>query len=409
MTPPRRCDLTKSMQKSLESWELIKSLLPDGWEQKAFETGALRPQYPDTKIKTAEQLLRLLLLHSAVGMPLRQAVELFAQATDIHISHKTLHQRLRKAGPYLHWLIQELAGTANASSAEQWAGYDVLVADATVVTRPGSCGTDARLHTLIRLSTLECISVKESDVTVGETLRNFTFASGQLVIADRGYCTGRGFASAVDEGADLLVRLNRGSLRLLDSNGDEINVMAVARELQGNRVEEHAVRAVVDSGRVIPGRLIMKRLPKEKAAQARKRVLAELGREASAETLEASEYVLLFTTATRLSAAQCIDLYPLRWQLELTFKRWKSLCSLDALPKFRDDTIKAWLYTKILAALLLERIGSQHGELSPPVHTGTNTGRSAALEASLDPVAALVLRHYPYRPDASGWAPWHAH
>jgi hypothetical protein len=309
------------------------------------------------------------LLHAGVGVPLRQAVEVFEQATGIDVSHKTLHQRLRKAGPYLQWMVEKLAAVGRQAAAERWAGYDVMAADATVVTRPGSCGTDARIHTLIRLSTLESVEVKTSDVSLGETLRNFSFAPGQLVIADRGYSTGRGFAWVLDQGADVLVRLNRGSVRLLDKYGDEIDALPVARHLQGHRVEEHAVFALADDGRRIAGRLLMMRLPKDKAAQARKRVIAEHGRDVSAETLEAAQYVLLFTTvpASRLSASQCMELYRVRWQLELTFKRWKSLCNFDELPKFRDDTIKAWLSTKILAAILLERIGSQHGELSPPI------------------------------------------
>jgi hypothetical protein len=355
---------------SLKSWDLIKGLLPEGWERQALELRALRPQYPDTKLKTPEQLLRLLLLHGGVGVPLRQAVEVFAEATGVSVSHKTLHQRLSKAGPYLRWLVQQLATDAHAAAApERWAGYDVLAADATVVTRPGSCGTDARIHTLLRLSALECVTVKVTDVSTGETLRNFDLRPGQLVVADRGYCTGRGFAAAVEQGADLLIRLNRGSLLLHDRHGELLNPLALAQQLQGHRATEHAVYAVVDGEHRIGGRLIMVRLPKDKALQARKRLVADHGREVSAEALEAAEYVMLFTTvpAERLSAAQCLDLYRVRWQLELVFKRWKSLCNFDELPKFRDDTIKAWLYTKILASLLLDRIGSQHGELSPPV------------------------------------------
>ena len=107
------------------------------------------------------------------------------------------------------------------------------------------------------------------------------------------------------------------------------------------------------------------------AAKARAWARREHGADASAETLEAAQYVALFTTVprSRLSAARAIELYRLRWQVELLFKRLKSLCGLDRLPNYRDDTIRAWLYGKLLAALLMDRMISAASapEAPPPV------------------------------------------
>ena len=59
--------------------------------------------------------------------------------------------------------------------------------------------------------------------------------------------------------------------------------------------------------------------------------------DATAESIEAAGYVELFTTVdkSRLSAARCMHLYRLRWQIELLFKRLKSLCGLDRMPNYR--------------------------------------------------------------------------
>ena len=48
--------------------------------------------------------------------------------------------------------------------------------------------------------------------------------------------------------------------------------------------------------------------------------------------------------------------YRVRWQVELTFKRFKSLAGLGHLPKRSDDSARAWLYGKLLAALLAEKL-----------------------------------------------------
>ena len=107
-------------------------------------------------------------------------------------------------------------------------------------------------------------------------------------------------------------------------------------------------------------------------------LLREQGANASAETLEASQYVALFTTVARarLSAARAIELYRVRWQLELQFKRWKSLCGLDQLPNYRDDTIRAWLYAKLLAALLVDRMMASAA--SPPTPPDTDLAYGVA-------------------------------
>ena len=84
-------------------------------------------------------------------------------------------------------------------------------------------------------------------------------------------------------------------------------------------------------------------------------------------------YVAVFTTApaTRLAAQQCLAIYRLRWQIELVFKRWKSLCHFDRLPNERSDTILSWLYGKLLLGLVLDKIASAVPTLSPPVQLAT--------------------------------------
>jgi hypothetical protein len=61
----------------------------------------------------------------------------------------------------------------------------------------------------------------------------------------------------------------------------------------------------------------------------------------------------------------------LRWQIELQFKRWKSLCHFDRLPNYRDDTIQSWLTAKLLLGFLLDRIGAA------PLPAAPLTGRSS--------------------------------
>ena len=217
------------------------------------------------------------------------------------------------------------------------------------------------------------LHAEATGVKGGETLKRFPLQSGQLALVDRGYSNGPGIASAVKKGADVLGRLNRGAMPLYGRDGERIDVMEYLRSLKGRRTEERPAEIRTEQNGekiVIPVRLIAVRLPKDKAEEARKRVRKEYGRKTSAEMLEAAGYVVLYTTVpkTRMSAANCVELYRLRWQVELLFKRWKSICGLDELPNFIEDTVLSWVLTKTLLLLIIESMSATLMANSPPVH-----------------------------------------
>lgn len=363
----------------------------------AEEYGQVQTKFGNAKITNAGDLLRLILVHAAADLPLRQTVALVAQAGGPDISPMRLHKKMVRASDYLHALVTGMINAPTGLCPEQWAGYTVSVVDATVISRPGSVNGDARIHYRMRLSDLKYMQIRSTDIYEGETFCRFSFDPGELVVADRGYCNARGVAHVVDAGADVLMRVNRTSMpmRMLDEK-TPIDIMMLLRELPARGVSERFVvvpHKVGQQTRLLRGRLCMTRLPKHKAKEARERARREYGDKVSAETLEAAGYVVLFTTAPwqRLSAAQCIELYRVRWQIELQFKRWKSICGFDKLPNFREDTIASWLYAKILAAILLDKLTSLSSEVSPIDQSAqqATTGQTALED---DPLALAAAR-----------------
>lgn len=363
------------------NWEEVLSYLPADYRELAVEHKQLELQYGNAKIRDAEQLLRLIFLHVGLNLPLRQTVAWVAESGGPEVSAMRLHMKMRRAAPYLQSLVQRMIQPSMAARPELWGGYDLLAIDATVVTGPGSVGTDARLHTALRLSDLSLVHVEVTDETGGETLKRFPLGADQLAIVDRGYSTAAGINAALQGGADVLVRVNRGALPLYQADDSSVNVLAYLRTLSGHRAQEWSVKTQVDKKVTISGRLIAIRLPAKEAAEARARVARELGADASLESLEAAGYVALFTTVPvgRLSAARCIETYRLRWQVELLFKRWKSICGFDQLPNYRDDTIRSWLYAKVLLGLILDHMGSTPADV---FQSGRGTGTGARCDSS---------------------------
>lgn len=347
-------------------WRTLLSYLPEDFEQLAVTHRQLNTQWANSKINSAALLLRYIFVHVGADLALRQTVAVMAQSGAPALSHVRLHYRMRRAHPYLADLVTRMTEQVRASAGpELWGGYEMTCLDGSSVSGPGAEGTDARLHLVLRLSDLRVLNAAVTDVKDGETLRRFTWNAGQLAIVDRGYANAPGIAWVVEQDADVLVRFNRGSLPIFDEQGEPIDVTSWCRALPRHRASERHATIVHRQGRTgrttqrIEGRLIGFRLPEAEAERARARTREEHGPKVSAEQLEAATYILLFTTAPaeRLSAARCIEAYRLRWQVELHFKRWKSLCHLDRLPDYRDDTIISWVTAKVLLGLLLDAIG----------------------------------------------------
>ena len=86
-----------------------------------------------------------------------------------------------------------------------------------------------------------------------------------------------------------------------------------------------------------------------------------------ADTLALSEYLLVVTNLEpeAWSAAHVLELYRCRWQIELAFKRLKSLLKLGHLPKKDPDSARAWMQLKLLLALVIEKLCEQARFFSP--------------------------------------------
>lgn len=331
-------------------WPMIEAQLPSNWRALAHEHGAAATRVPaqlGAKVTDVSVPLRMVLHHVATNTSLKTTAALAAASGLIDVSAVVLHKWMCKFAPFLGAVLVELTDAAKNFSAACWAGYDIVIVDASSVSRPGSQGTTARVHYALRLSNLQPVQIDVTDDKGGETFRRFAKMAGpgQLWLGDRGYANPPGVAAITAKKADVLVRYNRGSLPLYDVNGRLIAVRQnLTRRLQRPGVpREWAAWVQPQSGERIRGRLCAVRLPPDKVEEARARLRREQGGDLSAESLEMASFVAVFTTIPRdrLSTDRVLELYTLRWQVELSIKRDKSIAGLDRLPSFRADTISS--------------------------------------------------------------------
>jgi IS4 transposase len=65
------------------------------------------------------------------------------------------------------------------------------------------------------------------------------------------------------------------------------------------------------------------------------------------------------------AAVDICAVYRLRWQIELAFKRLKSLIHVDQLPTRTEAGGRSWIYAHLILALLTEDICQEILESSP--------------------------------------------
>jgi hypothetical protein len=356
----------------LDRWHTIVGFLPPEYEALAAQHKQVETKFGNAKLRDADTLLRFIFLHVGAELPLRQTVVVMAEAGLPSLSPMRLHKKMGRAVPYLRALVKRMVDWPTEGAAERWGGYTFSAVDATVVCGPGAIGTDARIHTKLRVADVSLTDVQVTDEHVGETFRRFCWDPGELAVGDRAYFTPSGIQHVLDAGADVLVRYRLDGVELRDANGHTIDVLDCVSHLSVGETLDVDVGAKLP-GRVAPARLIAYRLPDDAVERARERLRREKGSDLSTRVYESAKYVLLCTTTTRerLDAQRCLQGYRLRWQIELQFKRWKSLCGFDLLPNQRDDTTLAWLYAKALLGLVLDRMASIPTELSPPERSGT--------------------------------------
>ena len=176
----------------------------------------------------------------------------------------------------------------------------------------------------------------------------------------------------VRAGGQVTVRVNSGILRLEKQDGTELDLVKAMHPLNSPGViGALPARAPAGKGTRVEGRICGLRRSEEAVRLARAKIHREAsrkGRTVLPATLELAKYVILFTTVSRdtWSASDVLEWYRTRWQVELVFKRFKSLAQLGSLPKSNDDSAKAWLYGKLLAALLVEKLSkSRQGGVRP--------------------------------------------
>ena len=235
---------------------------------------------------------------------------------------------------------------------------------------PAAVGTDWRVHFSVNLADLQCDFFQVTDAHGGETFRRIPVAARRFVAGGpllrhtarhRPRRRGRRARPGAGQPQGLAaVRHRRGNRSGWSSNCGrrrwDSPAVADRRPPRPTRLS-----GAVGGGQTRP--LVGLLWSGGRCGSGRPRSKRQLSRTA----LFLAGYFFVWTDvpAAALDAAAVLAWYRCRWQIELCFKRMKSILGLGDLPKRREDSCRAWLHGKLLVALLLERLLDNAEHFSP--------------------------------------------
>jgi Transposase DDE domain len=329
-----------------------EALATSARETKAF----VRPR----EIKTAVDLLRLILAYCLGEKGLRLTAAWAAAIGLVDISNVALLQRLRNCGDWLTLLIGQVLATAAPAAS---GGRLIRIIDATSVPQAGSAAKREnklwRMHCAFDLPCERFGHVELTDEREGERLDRIPVVEGEIRLADAAHLQPDRMAHVLDQGGDFLVRAGWRNARWLDAHGGEVDIIAVLGKARERGLIDQPIWLGRKAGPPLGVRLVAVKKSPQAAAEARRKARRNAQREGyqlSKQALLAADWVILVTSLkpAEFTSEDILALYRLRGRIELAFKRLKSLVGLRGPPGFDERSAKPYLLAHLLVILLLE-------------------------------------------------------
>ena len=166
------------------------------------------------EIRSGEMLLRLALAYGPGGLSLRSAAAWAAASGLAELSDTAMMNRIRGAADWLGEVAGALLrrGQAAPPVAAILPDRRLRIIVGSVITRPGSHGTDWRLHATYDPATSRFTDLELTDQHGAEGFARATLAAGDVALGDRCYAKPGDLRAVLDCGADFIVRISYANL-----------------------------------------------------------------------------------------------------------------------------------------------------------------------------------------------------
>jgi len=183
---------------------------------------------------------------------------------------------------------------------------------------------------------------------------------GDLILRDLAYMSLEVLQQIKELLAFFVCRANP-VVNIYEKKGDEyikVNFIAAANYMKRYNIERFEKEVYLGSKGKLKVRLILHLLPSEvvskRLRKARENNKKKKRGELNKEFIARAHLNLFITNASeeQLPISVIWPLYRLRWQIELIFKIWKSICKIDEVKRVKRHRLECYIYAKLILIVL---------------------------------------------------------
>lgn len=340
---------------------------------------ARRTKLVQRESKLNAPLILLIFVTGFIQHP-RASLNTLAQVADdlgVTITRQALHERLTAAAICFFQLILQRAlqrwqnhTAISVSLLDQFS--EVALLDSTQITLPdqlqaeypaaGGDGPKAGLKWQVIYEMLygKLKSVCQTPATQpDQNYRDFiaTLKQGALLLFDLGYVSLWLLQQLLAEGIYFICRYYTRLALYNSGTAQRLDLVAELQRCEREGRQQIELEVLVGAQQRLPLRLVGQRLEQrllEKRLRAANQRARKHGRQYSAEYKALLRWSLYLTntSAAQLNEEQVLEVYRLRWQIELVFKLWKSAGALAQVTGKQSARVLCELYAKMIGLVL---------------------------------------------------------
>lgn len=340
----------------MEIKDILKQM-PEGYKKACWETKAMNRR---RGIQDEDTLLTLCLYYS-YDNSLIDTQNYASTAFSVDISDVGFMKRFKRCNEWIKWINRHMAQEKMSiyDVPEKLKSANVIAIDASDITSKSAVKQTWRLHYAVNLFSMTTEQFKITSESTGESLKNFELHQNDLVLADRVYATITGIECCHNAEADFIMRIRNKAFKLYDKDGNKVVLSELLKNV-GDTCCDFNVYYMNTDKELKPIRFCaVQKTEEEKAFEQKKLRRKESKKQLkiSEETKFSHNYFFVVTSLDEtFSAEEILALYRLRWQVEIVFKRFKSILNLGSMPTKTADSSEVWLNCKMLIALLIEKL-----------------------------------------------------
>lgn len=353
----------------MQNWSTIRSILPEGWEQAAWETGAVKRKLTGYK-GSVGNLLRCLFMYGGADQSMRMVSANAKKSNLGSFTPGNFRKKMIQSTKWLEWLCSNMLQKDNVFT-QNLGDIPLKLIDSSIINCKGN-NDQFRLHYEYSPAKYSMSGFNLSDAKgsgTGDSCRYFDLNIGDHLCCDAGYSYAKEFSYCQEKRAFLLTRLN-SSLPLYNAEGEKIDLIKTFSTLHKELSQTEISAFVHDNKKRIPVRVCVikkKEIDRQLSQKKKLQKASKKQTKIKEKTLVHCGFITLITTfdKSRFSTDEIFRIYRFRWQIELEFKRLKSIIKARKPPTIEPYVTKVWILIKLLTKIICDRLSALNGSFSP--------------------------------------------